>query len=144
MSPPCGARPLCFVVSAGGVTINFYVRGIWPHSGGSMNTEIKAVHFNLRDDAREYLDRKIERIHNAENMIVDLLFTLTKDKDFSAETTVNFRWGVSIHVKEHDFELIPAIDKMIDKLEAKITKEKEKAKDIAKKEAASEKHKGSE
>ncbi|MDR0376430.1 MAG: ribosome-associated translation inhibitor RaiA [Spirochaetaceae bacterium] len=109
-----------------------------------MNTEIKAVHFTLRDDAREYLDRKITRIHNAENMIVDLLFTLTKDKDFSAEATVNFRWGVSIHVKEHDFELTPAIDKMMDKLDAKITKEKEKVKDIAKRETASEKRKRSE
>jgi putative sigma-54 modulation protein len=109
-----------------------------------MNTEIKAVHFTLRDDAREYLDRKIARIHNAENMIVDLLFTLTKDKDFSAEATVNFRWGMSVHVKEHDFELTPAIDKMMDKLDAKITKEKEKAKDIAKKETAMEKRKGGE
>ncbi|MDR3131041.1 MAG: ribosome-associated translation inhibitor RaiA [Treponema sp.] len=106
-----------------------------------MNIEIKAVHFTLRDDARDYLDRKIARIHNAESMIVDLLFTLTKDKDFSAEATVNFRWGMSIHVKEHDFELIPAIDKMMDKLDAKTTKEKEKAKDIAKKEAALEKRK---
>jgi putative sigma-54 modulation protein len=94
-----------------------------------MNIEIKAVHFTLNEDARAYLDRKITRIHNAENMIVDLLFTLTKGKDFSAEATVNFRWGVSIHVKEHDFNLNPAIDKMIDKLDAKITKEKEKVKD---------------
>jgi putative sigma-54 modulation protein len=107
-----------------------------------MNTEIKAVHFTLRDDARDYLDRKIARIHNAEQMIVDLLFTLTKDKDFSAEAKVNFRWGVSVHVKEHDFELTPAIDKMMDKLEAKITKEKEKVKDIAKKETVLEKRKG--
>jgi putative sigma-54 modulation protein len=94
-----------------------------------MNTEIKAVHFNLHDDAKEYLNKKIERIHNAENMIVDLLITLTKDKDFEAEATVNFRWGVSIHVKERDFELHPAIDKMMDKLDAKITKEKEKVKE---------------
>ena len=94
-----------------------------------MNTEIKAVHFTLRDDAREYLNKKIERIHNAENMIVDLLVTLTKDKDFDAEATVNFRWGVSIHVKEHDFELNPAIDKLMDKLETKVTKEKEKIKE---------------
>jgi putative sigma-54 modulation protein len=97
-----------------------------------MNIDVKAVHFSLPDDARAYLDRKITRIHNAENMIVDLLFTLTKDKDFSAEATVNFRWGVSIHVKEHDFDLNPAIDKMMDKLEAKITKEKEKAQDKGK------------
>ena len=94
-----------------------------------MNTEIKAVHFSLNNETREYLEKKISRIHNAENMIVDLLFTLTKDKDFSAEVTVNFRWGVSIHQKEHDFDLNPAIDKLMDKLDAKIAKEKEKVKE---------------
>ncbi|MDR2313605.1 MAG: ribosome-associated translation inhibitor RaiA [Spirochaetaceae bacterium] len=94
-----------------------------------MNIDIKAVHFTLRDDSKDYLDKKIARIHNAENMIVDLLITLTKDKDFSAEATVNFRWGVSIHIKEHDFDLNPAVDKLMDKLEQKITKEKEKVKE---------------
>jgi len=94
-----------------------------------MNIDVKAVHFTLREDAREYLDKKINRIPNAENMIVDLLFTFTKEKDFAAEATVNFRWGVSIHVKETDFELNAAIDKMADKLEAKIIKEKEKVKE---------------
>ena len=94
-----------------------------------MNIDVKAVHFTLRDESREYLDKKVSRIHNAENMIVDLMVTLTKDKDFSAEATVNFRWGVSVHIKEQDFELNPAIDKMMDKLEQKITKEKEKVKE---------------
>jgi len=94
-----------------------------------MNTEIKAVHFSLSSDAREYLEKKIARIPNAENMIVDLLFTLTKEKNFSAEVTVNFRWGVSIHQKEEDFELNPAIDKLMDKLDAKIAKEKGKVKE---------------
>jgi putative sigma-54 modulation protein len=108
-----------------------------------MNTEIKAVHFTLKEDTKAYLDRKIARIHNAENMIVDLLFTLTHAKDFTAEATVNFRWGVSIHVKESDFELNPAVDKLMDKLEAKIIKEKEKVKDIKEKEAAADKRKGS-
>ena len=94
-----------------------------------MNTEIKAVHFSLRDETKEYLEKKIERIPNAENMIVDLLFTLTKEKDFSAEVKVNFKWGVSIYLKENDFELNPAIDKLMDKLDAKIIKEKEKVKE---------------
>ena len=94
-----------------------------------MNTEIKAVHFSLREDGKEYLEKKIARIHNAENMIVDFLVTLTKGKEFEAEATVNFRWGVSIHVKENDFDLNPAIDKMMDKLEQKIVKEKEKVKE---------------
>jgi putative sigma-54 modulation protein len=94
-----------------------------------MNTDVKAVHFVLKDETREYLDRKIARIHNAENMIVDLLITLTYDKNFQAEATVNFRWGVSIHVKDQDFDINPAIDKLMDVLEQKITKEKEKVKE---------------
>ena len=94
-----------------------------------MNTEIKAVHFSLRDETKEYLEKKIDRIPNAEKMIVDLLFTLTKEKQFSAEVKVNFRWGLTIHLKEQDFELDPAIDKLMDKLDAKIAKEKEKVKE---------------
>jgi len=42
---------------------------------------------------------------------------------------VNFRWGDTIRVEENDFELRTAIDKMLDKLDAKVTKEKEKVKD---------------
>ena len=94
-----------------------------------MNTEIKAVHFTLDGGTKEYLEKKIDRIHNAENMIIDLLFTLTKDKEFSAEATINFRWGVSARVKESDFDLNAAIDKLMDKLNAKIAKEKEKVKE---------------
>lgn len=94
-----------------------------------MNTEIKAVHFSLRDDTREYVQKKLARIHNAENMIVDLLITLTHEKEFSAEAKVNFRWGMSVHVKEEDFDLHAAIDKMLDTLDAKISKEKEKVKE---------------
>ncbi len=82
----------------------------------------------MREEAREYLDKKIARIPNAENMIIDLLFTFTKDKQFKSECTVNFRWGLTVHVSDSDFELMPAIDKLIDKLEAKIIKEKEKVK----------------
>ena len=94
-----------------------------------MNVEMKAVHFSLDDASKEYLEKKISRIPNAENMIVDLLFTLTKGKDYSAEVTVNFRWGVSIHQEENDFNLTTAIDRLIDKLDAKIAKEKEKVKE---------------
>ncbi|MDR2343450.1 MAG: ribosome-associated translation inhibitor RaiA [Spirochaetaceae bacterium] len=92
-----------------------------------MNVEIKAIHFALKDDGKAYIDKKITRIRNAENMIIDLIISITKDSNiFAADATVNFKWGVSSHVKEQDFELNAAIDKMIDKLEAKINKEKEK------------------
>lgn len=94
-----------------------------------MNIDIKAVHFSLSSDAKEYLEKKISRIHNAENLIVDLLFTLTKEKNFSVDVKVNFKWGVSVHLKETDFELNAAIDKLMDKLDSKIVKEKEKVKE---------------
>jgi putative sigma-54 modulation protein len=100
-----------------------------------MNTEIKAVHFTLGDDGKEYLEKKIARLHKPENIIVDLLFTLTRDNGFSAEVTVNFRWGNSVHVKEHEHELLPAIDKMMDVLSQKIDKEKEKMKEKGKEKA---------
>lgn len=93
-----------------------------------MNLEIKAVHFTLREDGREYIEKKLGRLHNAEATIIDLLITLTKDAhEFIAEATINFRWGVSSHVKEHENELAPAIDKLFDALTIKVTKEKEKA-----------------
>ena len=91
-----------------------------------MNTDVKAVHFSLDTDSRDYLDRKVSRIPNAEKMILDLLITFTKTKDFSAAATVNFTWGGTVNVKDSDFDLTTAIDKLINKLEAKIIKEKEK------------------
>jgi putative sigma-54 modulation protein len=94
-----------------------------------MNTDIKVLRFTMNDDAKNYLNKKLERLRNAEGMIVDLIISIKKDKNFDADATVNFRWGVSIHVQESDFDLTAAIDKMMDKLEAKITKEKEKVKE---------------
>jgi putative sigma-54 modulation protein len=95
-----------------------------------MNIEIKNIHFSLQSDGKDYIDKKIARIRNAENMIIDLILTITKDNNtFVAEATVNLKWGVSAHVKEQDFDFTSAIDRMIDKLEIKITKEKEKYQD---------------
>ena len=59
-------------------------------------------------------------------MIVDLIFVITKDKEFKLEATVNFRWGVQAHMEERDFDVNPGIDKLVDRLEQKISKEKEK------------------
>jgi putative sigma-54 modulation protein len=95
-----------------------------------MNIEIKAIHFSLINDEKEYIDKKIARIRNAENMIIDLIITITKESNtFVTDVTVNFKWSVSAHIKEQDFDFSSTVDRMIDKLEAKITKEKEKYQD---------------
>lgn len=91
-----------------------------------MNVDVRSVHFDLAPKSREYLDKKLERIDYAKDMIVDLIFVFTKDKDFKTEANVNFRWGSQAHLEEHDYTLDAGIDKLVDKLEQKITKEKEK------------------
>jgi putative sigma-54 modulation protein len=91
-----------------------------------MTIDVRTVHFDLSETSRAYLDLKLERIGYAKDMIVDLIFVLAKEKDFKFEATVNFRWGVQAHVEERDFDVNPCIDKLIDRLEQKIAKEKEK------------------
>lgn len=91
-----------------------------------MNTEIKAVHFSMHEKSRAYLDKKLERLDYARDHVIDLLLTFTKEKAFKAEATINFRWGTQAHIMEDDFELEPAMDKLIDKVQQKISKEKEK------------------
>jgi ribosomal subunit interface protein len=91
-----------------------------------MTVDVRSVHFDLGEASRAYLDAKIDRIGYAKDMIVDLIFVFTKDKDFKLEATASFRWGVQAHVEERDFELNAGIDKLMDKLEQKVSKEKEK------------------
>jgi len=94
-----------------------------------MNIDVRSVHFDLGDNARSYLDKKLERINHAKDSIVDLMFCFTKEKQFKCETTINFRWGATAHIEEQDFDLTAGIDKMMDKVEQKIHKEKEKIKE---------------
>ncbi len=94
-----------------------------------MTVDVRSVHFDLADTSRKYLDKKLERIDYAKDMIVDLIFVFTKDKEFKLEATVNFRWGTNAHVAEHDYDINAGIDKLVDKLEQKINKEKEKIQD---------------
>ncbi|MCX7774506.1 MAG: HPF/RaiA family ribosome-associated protein [Spirochaetaceae bacterium] len=92
-----------------------------------MKVDVRSVHFDLGTQSREYLNTKLNRIDYAKDMIVDLLFVFTKDAgQFRLEATANFRWGKQAHVVETSLELNPGIDVLIDKLEQKIVKEKEK------------------
>jgi putative sigma-54 modulation protein len=91
-----------------------------------MDIDVKAVHFSLSEDERAYLDKKIARIHGA--AIIDMQFTFSKEANvYNIDANVHFQWGVNAHVSEKDFEINAAIDKLFERLSAKITKEKEKA-----------------
>lgn len=95
-----------------------------------MRLDIKGVHYDITDVTRNFLTEKTGKLAFAAEQITDLMFTLTKGKkDWTAEATVNFKFGVSAHVSETDFNLHAAIEKLIDRLEVKIRKEKEKVQD---------------
>jgi putative sigma-54 modulation protein len=95
-----------------------------------MNLELKGVHLEIQDSVREYIDKKLARIEFARDSIVDLLFTVTQERSaYKVEANINFRWGHSIHVGADSFDLIEGIDKLFDKMELKISKEKKKVQD---------------
>jgi len=92
-----------------------------------MNTEIKGGHFEITDKIRQYVDKKLQRLKFAEEHLVDLLLHITHEKSlYKLETNLNFRWGHSIHVGEQSFDIFEGIDKLFDKMERKVAKEKKK------------------
>ena len=94
-----------------------------------MNIDVRSVHFDLGIPTREYLDKKLERLSFAKDTIVNIDFAFTKEKDFICESTIHFRWGNQAHLTERDFELTAGIDKLMDKMEMKVRKEKDRVQD---------------
>ena len=89
---------------------------------------VKAVHMNLRESTKEFIEEKLKKIDFAEGLVEDLEFTLTKDhgNKFECEAKCHFHWGDWAILKAEGFELHEAINKAIDKLDHKVKKEKDK------------------
>ncbi|HUV06674.1 MAG TPA: ribosome-associated translation inhibitor RaiA [Spirochaetia bacterium] len=92
-----------------------------------MRIEIKGVHLDVTEEMKEHVDKKIQKLSFAHDMIMDFLLTLTKEKSsYKIEVNLNFRWGSSAHLSVDSFDFFKGIDTLMDKLEIKVTKEKEK------------------
>jgi putative sigma-54 modulation protein len=92
-----------------------------------MNTEIKGVHVEITDQIRDFVDKKMQRLEFAKEHLIDLLFHFSQEKSlYKLEANINFRWGHSIHVGEEGFDILEGIDKLFDKMELKISKEKKR------------------
>jgi putative sigma-54 modulation protein len=95
-----------------------------------MNIDIKGVHIEVTDKLREYIDKKLHRLDFVSDYIIDLLVFLSQEgSQYSLEVTVNFRWGNTIHIQVKNFDIFEGIDKLFDKLELKVVKEKKKVQD---------------
>lgn len=91
-----------------------------------MTPSINAVGFTLEKKQSEMIDTKLKRIAYAEDLIVDLNMKIKHDKEYSFDTTVNFKWGTQAHVSGVDYDFGAALNKMMDVLDNKIKKEKDK------------------
>lgn len=92
-----------------------------------MNINVQAVKFTLDEDRRAFVEKKLERIKYAEELITDVLFSIKLDHSkFLLECTVNFRWAGNAHVSAEDFDFNAGVNKLMDVLDQKIRKEKEK------------------
>ena len=95
-----------------------------------MNTEIKGSHVEITDQIRDYIGKKMPRLDFAKDYVIDLLFHFSQEKSqYKLEANINFRWGSAIHVGADSFDIFQGIDRLFDKMELKVSKEKKRVQD---------------
>jgi putative sigma-54 modulation protein len=92
-----------------------------------MKLELKGVHYDITQKNRDYIDKKMRRLSYADDLVVDLLLSITRDsREYKIEVNINFRWGTTGHIRVDNFNVRKGIDQLFDKLDNKIKKEKDK------------------
>lgn len=91
-----------------------------------MSIQLTGRHLTLTEGQKSYVEKKIDRLHRLTGKIDEVAFTLSMEKShYVAE--FNFRAGV-LHAftKSSDSDALVSIDKAAAKLEAQISKLKNK------------------
>ncbi|MCH5290642.1 MAG: HPF/RaiA family ribosome-associated protein [Treponema sp.] len=91
-----------------------------------MTKSISAVGFSFEKDQNDLINQKLQRINYAESLIVDLILRVKEDKKYYFDVTINFRWGANAHVTSDDYDFAAGLNKLMDVLDQKIKKEKDK------------------
>ncbi|MBQ0003735.1 MAG: HPF/RaiA family ribosome-associated protein [Treponema sp.] len=91
-----------------------------------MTKSITAVGFDLEQKQSDMIEKKLERIKYADDLIIDLILRVKHEKEYNFDIVANFRWGVQAHVTSDDFDFAAALNKVMDVLDQKIKKEKDK------------------
>ena len=92
-----------------------------------MNIEIRGVHYDISEEEKQAIAKKLHRIDFIKEKIIDIIFTIIKEKkEFELEVSIYFQWGTSAYLHVRDFNVLEGIDKLFNKMEVKISKEKEK------------------
>jgi putative sigma-54 modulation protein len=94
-----------------------------------MQIEIKSVHYEVSEEEKKLIEKKLHRIQFMEDHLVSLHFMIVKEKNkFKIEVTIHFRWGNRIFIHVNNFHLHEGIDQLFNKMESRISKEKERVK----------------
>lgn len=91
-----------------------------------MTKSVSAQGFTLNKDQAELINKKLSKLDYADSLIIDLILHVKEDRKFYFDATVNFRWGGNGHVTSDDYDFAAGINRLIDILDQKVKKEKEK------------------
>ena len=91
-----------------------------------MNKTYSAVGFDLEKKQSDMIEKKLERVKYADDLIIDLILRVKEDKKYFWDANVNFRWGATAHVEADDFDFAAGLNKLMDVLDVKVKKEKDK------------------
>lgn len=95
-----------------------------------MDFEVKGIHYEVSETTTEHIQKKMKRLEYANEFIMNLSISIEREKsEYNLNANFNFRWGAAGHIHLSSHDLYKGIDLMIDKLDSKITKEKEKIQD---------------
>ncbi len=94
-----------------------------------MQLNVSGHHIEVTESLREYVESKIEKIERHFDLVSDVSCILTVEKlRHKAEATANVNGG-SIYVDNTEEDMYAAIDGLVDKLDRRVRKYKEKAAD---------------
>lgn len=92
-----------------------------------MEFEVKGVHYELSEKTVEQFEKKMKRLEFASELISNLSFSVEREKNlYNLSADFTFTWGAAGYISLSNHDLYKGIDLIIDKLENKISKEKEK------------------
>jgi putative sigma-54 modulation protein len=91
-----------------------------------MQLNVSGHHVEVTESLREYVETKIEKIERHFDIVSDVHCILTVEKlQHKAEATVNVNGG-TIYADAIEEDMYAAIDGLIDKLDRRVRKHKEK------------------
>ncbi|WP_245535472.1 HPF/RaiA family ribosome-associated protein [Sphaerochaeta pleomorpha] len=100
--------------------------------GGLMNLTVRGIRYNPSDETRAFLDKKLEKLHFAEDYLHDLDIVITREplgQGYHLDAKLHFSWGTIKMVSYDCYELFEGIELIADKIEATARKEKGKIKE---------------